>query len=492
MTTAAPEDIAIIGMAALFPGAGNLPTYWQNICDSVDAVSDPPPAWGAQHYLDPQSPDNDRVYCVRGGWLGDLARFDPLAHGVMPASVDGGEPDQYLALDVATQAMADAGYAVGGPKPIKPLDRTRVGIVIGRGTYINRGFGNVLQHGVVIDQTLALLRELHPEHNDEEIAQLKRQLKDSLAPFNAEMAPGLVPNMMSGRIANRLDLMGPNFTVDAACASSLVALDIAAEELRRGRCDLVLCGGVHASTPAPILQIFCQLEALSRSGRIRPFGAGADGTLLGEGVGFVLLKRRVCAERDGDQIYAVVKTVGTASDGKALGLLAPRVEGQELALRRAYETCGVDPRTVGLIEAHGTGTAAGDAAEVETLARVFGPPQPSGPDAALGSVKSMISHLLPAAGIAGLIKTALALHHRVLPPTLHCDDVDPALGLGRTRFYLNTATRPWIRRPGSPRRAGVNAFGFGGINAHVVLEEHTSSDAGPDLRLKWPSRGRRP
>lgn len=472
------RDIAIIGMACIFPGAPNLQSYWQNIISKVDAVGDPPEDWRADLFYDPDSTTNDRTYCKRGGYLGNLARFDPLKYGVMPNSIDGGEPDQFLALRVAHEALADAGYLDG------VLDKTRVEVILGRGTYINRGLSNVVQHGLVVDQLLRILKQLHPEHTEEELRSLRQELKASLPPFNAEMAPGLVPNLVSGRIANRLDFMGPNYTVDAACASSHVAIDRGAQDLLDRRCDLAIVGGVHASTPAPILMIFSQLNALSHKGQIRPFGLDADGTLLGEGVGLIVIKRRDDAERDGDRIYAVIKAVGTASDGRALGLLAPRVEGEELALRRAYETAGISPDTVELIEAHGTGTPVGDLAEIQALGRVFGARQGGTPRCALGSVKSMISHLIPASGIAGVIKTALALYHKVLPPTLHCEEPNPKLELEKTPFYLNTETRPWVHGTSAPRRAGVNAFGFGGINAHAILEEYDGAPASETATLQ--------
>jgi acyl transferase domain-containing protein len=228
----------------------------------------------------------------------------------------------------------------------------------------------------------------------------------------------------------------------------------------------------------PTLSIFCQLGALSPRQQLRPFDKKADGTLLGEGIGMLVLKRLQDAERDGDRIYAVIKGVGIASDGRGVSVMAPRVEGEELALRRAYEAAEVSPRTVGLIEAHGTGTPLGDLVEVQALARVFGPREEKFPRCALGSVKSMISHTIPAAGVAGIIKVALSLYHKVLPPTLHCEEPNPKLELEKTPFYINTETRPWIHGGTEPRRAGVNAFGFGGINAHVVLEEHNSAPAG--------------
>jgi acyl transferase domain-containing protein len=326
----------------------------------------------------------------------------------------------------------------------------------------------------VVDQTLRILRELCPEYTPEELVRIKGQLKASLPPFDPETAPALIPNIITGRIANRLDLMGPNYIVDAACASALVALDAAVRDLLAQRCDLMLVGGVHASSPPVLHMIFCQLNALSLGCQIRPFDTGADGTMLGEGAGIVVLKRRREAERDGDRIYALIKGIGVSSDGRGAALMAPRPEGEALALRRAYRMAGISPGSIGLIEAHGTGTVMGDPTEIQALREVFGSREDgASPSCALGTVKSMIGHTLPAAGAAGLIKAALALHHRILPPTLHCEEPNPALELERTSFFINTETRPWIHgRADHPRRAGVNAFGFGGINAHVILEEY--------------------
>jgi phosphopantetheine--protein transferase-like protein len=474
-------DIAIIGMSCIFPKAPDVQTYWHNIVNKVDAITDPPEDWEADLFYDPDTEGNDRTYCKRGGYLGELARFDPLKYGVMPNSVDGGEPDQFLALRVAHEALADAGYLQELPDP------ARVEVIIGRGTYINRGFTTVVQHGIVVNQVLKILKQLHPEHTEAELQAIKTELKASLPPFNAEMSPALVPNVMSGRIANRLDLMGANYTVDAACASSHIAVERGMQDLLGHKCDMALIGGVHCSTPAPILMIFSQLNALSRRGQLRPFDKDADGTMLGEGLGFIVIKRRADALRDGDRIYAIIKGFGTASDGRALGLLAPRVEGEELALRRAYEATGISPRTIELIEAHGTGTLVGDLAEIQALTRIFGPKEGEMQTCAVGTVKSMISHLIPASGIAGLIKTTLALYHKVLPPTLNFDEPNPKLELEKTPFYLNTETRPWIHGSPTPRRAGVNAFGFGGINAHVILEEYRDEreSESPTFQHQW-------
>lgn len=465
-------DVAIIGMACIFPGAPDVETYWRNIVSGVDAVTDPPAGrWDADIFLDPQSTSPDRIYCKRGGYLGDLARCEPAQYGLMPIIMRAGEPDQILALRVAHEALADSGYAT------QPFNRERTEVILGRGNYTSPGFVNLHMHTVVLEQTLEAVKNLLPDSSPEALDAIRRELKASLPPLGPDTAGVVIPNLTTGRVANRLDLMGANFTVDAACASALIAVDLAVRDLRTGRCDLALVGGVHLATHVPFLTVFNQLGALSRGSQIRPFDEKADGLVAGEGVGMIVLKRRVDAERAGDRIYAVIKAIGTASDGRGQGLLAPRVEGEELAMRRAYEAAGFAPDTVELIEAHGTATPVGDHCEIEALRRVFGLRRGALRSCAVGSVKSMIGHLMPAAGIAGLIKAALAVYHRVLPPTLHCETPNPKFELEKTALYINTETRPWVHGDRTPRRAGINAFGFGGINAHVILEEPGSDAA---------------
>jgi acyl transferase domain-containing protein/phosphopantetheinyl transferase (holo-ACP synthase) len=470
MTAAAQTaagGVAITGMACLYPGAADVDAYWRNILGKVDSTSEPPPeSWDPGVYYDPEFTDHDRTYCQRGGYLGDLATFEPLRYGVPPVSV-GGEPDQWLALRIAHEALRDAG-ATDLPDEV----RARTSVILGKGTYLNGGNAIAVQRGLVVGQTIDLLRRLHPEHSEEFLEALRAEMQESLPALGPETVPGLIPNIIVGRIANRLDLMGPAYTIDAACASSLVAIQHAVNGLLAGDCDLALTGGAQVWMPVATMNLFCRLGALSHRQRLRSFAEDADGTLLGEGIGMIVLKRLKDAVRDSDRIYAVIRGVGVSSDGRGLGVMAPRVEGEELALRRAYEVAGVSPASVGLIEAHGTGTPLGDATEIQALTRVFGE---RGEDllarTAIGSVKSMISHTIPAAGVAGVIKAALALHQRVLPPTL-ADRPDPKLKFEQTPFYLNTETRPWIHGGSEPRRAGVNAFGFGGINAHAVLEEY--------------------
>ena len=452
--------VAIVGMSVLLPGAPDLATYWRNLAGGVDAITEVPPAkWDSLHYA-PDERRADRVYCRRGGFVDDLAEVDVTGFGIMPNSVPATEPDQLIALRVAAQAVADA----GGPGRL-PADRAKVGVVLGRGGYLTPGLVRLDQRVRTASQLVRTLGELLPDLGEERLDAVRQAFTDQLGPEAPESAIGLVPNLAASRLANRLDLRGPAYTVDAACASSLIAVDHAVRELATGRCDVVLAGGVHHCHDITFWSVFTQLGALSPSERIRPFHRDADGVLIGEGTGVVVLKRLADAERDGDRVYAVITGTGVASDGRTASLASPDSGGQVRAVRQAWAAAGLDPAapdSIGLLEAHGTATPAGDAAELTTLAEVFG----SAGAAVLGSVKSMIGHTMPAAGIAGLVKAALAVHHGVLLPTLHCDDPHPLLE--KTRFATVDAARPW---DDEVRRAGVNAFGFGGINAHVVLEQ---------------------
>ncbi|MFO0752030.1 MAG: beta-ketoacyl synthase N-terminal-like domain-containing protein [Thermodesulfovibrionales bacterium] len=468
------EPIALIGMACIFPQAPDVGTYWRNILAGIDAVGDPVSEWDAGRYL-----QSGRINTPRGGYLKELYRFEPKEFGIMPASLDGGEPDQFLALRVARDALADAGC-------LHDYDHSETGIVLGHSTYLHRGQVNLIQHNIMLDQTVELLRAVLPSLDEEALLRARAFLEKKLPPFTADIVPGLVPNVMTGRIANRLNLKGPNYLIDAACASSLLAVGAAMDELRNGRSRIMLAGGVNASLPAEVSVIFTQLGALSERGRVRPFEAGSDGTLLGEGLGVVVLKRAADALADGDRIYAVVLGVGQSSDGRGHSLLAPSVEGEALAIERAYRVSGVDPGTIGLVEAHGTGIPLGDRTEIAALKKILGARKGAQGSIAMGSVKSMISHCIPAAGIAGLIKSALALHHKILPPTL-CGTLNEELGIGETPLYINTTAKPWISRPGDPRRAGVNSFGFGGVNAHAVLEEAPRQARRPSLLTVRPA-----
>nr|WP_143765833.1 type I polyketide synthase [Catenulispora acidiphila] len=462
--------VAIVGMAVLLPGARDLDAYWRNLVAGTDCITDVPAHRWDPEFHDPAADPSraDRVYCRRGGFVDEFAEFDPLAFGIMPDSVSGAEPDQLIALRVAADAIADA----GGRGRLPAGDR--IGVILGRGGYLTPGLVRLDQRVRTANQLIRTLRELIPGLPEEKVAAVQEAFTDALGPNRPEAAIGLVPNLAASRIANRLDLRGPAYTVDAACASSLVAVDHAVAELVSGRCDTMLAGGVHHCHDVTFWSVFSQLGALSRTGRIRPFHRGADGILIGEGTGVVVLKRLADALTAGDRIYAVIRGTGVASDGRTASLLNPEPAGQTRAVRSAWVAAGLDPLAadaIGLLEAHGTATPTGDRAELSTLAEVFGPPrtdEAAGRPPALGSVKSMIGHTMPAAGIASLVKAALAVHHGVLPPTLHCEDPHP--DMKGTRFRTLAEAEDWPET-GTPRRAGVNAFGFGGINAHVVVEQ---------------------
>ncbi|MEW6443028.1 MAG: type I polyketide synthase, partial [bacterium] len=461
-------DVAIIGMACIFPKAPDLNTYWHNILTKTCAITEVRPEhWDTRLYYEPDSKSIYRAYAKHGGFLDEPERrFRPLDYGVLPNSVQGGEPDHFLALRTACDALRDAGCLDN----VKA--RSRTAVILGKGNYTNAGNMNIIQHGWILEQTLMILSDLHPEYTTEELEEIRGQLKASLPPFHTDIIPSLIPNVMTGRIANRLNLMGPNYTIDAACASSLIAVDQALAGLRSRQFDLALVGGVQGGNSLLATLVFCDLTAISPSGRVRFLDKDADGTVLGEGIGLVVLKRREDAERDGDRIYASVRGAGTSSDGKGTGLLAPRKQGERLALRRAYRDAGIKPQTIGLLEAHGTGTPVGDATEIEAIQEFFGKRKTLFAPCAVGSAKTLLGHLIPASGVAGIIKAALALYHKVLPPTADVEEPNPALDQDRGFFYINTKVRPWIHAPEEhPRRAGVNAFGFGGINAHVILEE---------------------
>ncbi|HEY1467064.1 MAG TPA: beta-ketoacyl synthase N-terminal-like domain-containing protein, partial [Acidimicrobiales bacterium] len=482
------QGIAVVGMAALFPGAADLDSFWQNLVEGRDAITEAPPDRLDPVYFDPDGSGPDRFYCRRGGFLGDLATFDPRPFGIMPNAVDGVEPDQLVALRVARAALDDA----GGDRVAPVAERT--GVIIGRGGYLTPGVARLDQRVRMAQQLVESVRSLVPEIDDQRLAEVKNAFVGQLGPDRPESAIDLVPNLVASRIANRLDLHGPAYTVDGACASSLLAVDAGMRELRSGRCDLVLAGGVHLCHDVTLWSVFTQLGALSPSQQIRPFDRGADGLLIGEGAGMVALKRLEDAERDGDRVYGVLCGLGVSSDGRDVSLMKPSAAGQVLALERAWSESGLDPASCGLIEAHGTATPTGDAAELETLGRFFGPGPgsrtdddryPDGGRAVIGSVKSMIGHAMPAAGAAGLIKAVLAVHHGMAPPTLHCDEPDP--GLEGTRFRTSPTAVDWDVDP-SLRVAAVNAFGFGGINTHVVLRAHADAVGRRGGRRRGPGR----
>ncbi|MBI5209963.1 MAG: SDR family NAD(P)-dependent oxidoreductase [Elusimicrobia bacterium] len=455
----------------MFPKADGLGSYWANIKGRVDGVTEVPAThWSPEDYYDPDQKSPDRTYGRRGGFL-EPVDFDPTEFGISPNNIPATDPAQLLGLLVAQQALRDAGYG-----PERPFDRKRVSVILG----VTGTLETVIPLGARLGHPVwrKALREAGIEGERAE-AVIKR-ISDSYVEWQENSFPGLLGNVVAGRIANRLDLGGTNCVVDAACASSLAAANMAALELTLGRSDMIVTGGVDAFNDIFMYMCFSKTPALSATGDCRPFDSAGDGTILGEGLGMIVLKRLADAERDGDRVYAVLKAIGSSSDGKGKAIYAPSPEGQTQALKNAYRLAGVTPDTIELLEAHGTGTKVGDAAELHALTEVYREARPDGTWCALGSVKSNLGHTKAAAGAAGIIKAALALHHKILPPTIKIRQPLPELASGQTPFYANTEMRPWLPPAGHPRRAGVSSFGFGGSNFHAVLEEHRPSKVEAD------------
>lgn len=455
----APLDVAVVGMACMFPQAPDLPTFWANVVGGVDAVGEvPADRW------DPAVHHGGSTPSKWGGFLPPIP-FDPLRYGIPPTSLGHIEPVQLLSLEAARRALEDAGYGEGG----RTFDRSRTSVVFGAEA------GSDLSNAATLRAVLPSYYGKVPQGLDEQLPQLT---EDSF--------PGMLANVISGRIANRLDLGGANYTVDAACASSLAAVDVACKELLGGTSDVVLCGGADLHNGINDYVLFSSVHALSPTGRSRAFDGSADGIALGEGVACVVLKRLADAERDGDRIYGVIKGLGSSSDGRSLGLTAPRPEGQRSALERAYRNAGVSPAEVGLVEAHGTGTVVGDRTELAILSEVFSEAGAEAGGCVIGSVKSQIGHTKCAAGLAGLIKTALALYTGVRPPTLHVEAPNAAWDADSSPFAFHTEARPWAA-PAGERLAGVSAFGFGGTNFHLVLGAHPGPAAPARGLDAWPA-----
>lgn len=458
-------DLAIVGMACRFAGSDGLRAFWLRVLEGAPCFSDIPDPQAAR-FRDPQSASFDRVTTLRAGYLGPLWEMHPASLGLNAATLAGTNPEHVLALELASQALKDAGYGE------KPLPRERTAVILGYSPYMDPATVNWLQRGLVVDQTLDLVRRCFPHGSTAQFEALRANLQGCLPDYDSRNLPGLLRHSIVGRIAARFDIQGPAYIVDAACASALIALRDAADELRAGRADLALCGGIQGCLSPQWLMPFNRLGLLSRHAAPLPFGREADGTLFGEGGGVLALKRRADAERDGNRVYALVKSVGVSADGRAKDLLHSHAEGLARAIAQAHRQAAVPPDSVAMIEAHGSGIAAQDRAEIDALTDVFGPRGKRGAVLALGTVKALIGHCAAAAGAASVIKAALGLYHRIIPPAQQAARPNPHLRLSETPFYLSAAARPWVHNDaGLPRRAGVDIMAFGGVSAHAVLEQ---------------------
>jgi polyketide-type polyunsaturated fatty acid synthase PfaA len=455
--TARQMPIAIVGLAGAFAQARDLAQYWSNILDEVDCITDVPEShWSVDDYYDPDPKAIDKTYCKRGGFIPELD-FNPLEFGLPPNILEITDVSQLLSLVIAKQALADAGYGLENPH----ADNT--GVVL--------GVSSLKQITPLVSRLqYPIWRRVLRSHRiaESDIDGVIEKMRLAYIAWQEDSFPGYLSNVVAGRITNRLDLGGINCTLDAACASSMASLQLAMHELQSGNCDMMITGGVDTNNTIMAYLSFSKTPAFTSHDHMRPFDAESDGMLIGEGIGMLVLKRLDDAEQDGNRIYAVIKGIGASSDGRSKSIYAPRLEGQELALRRALRNSGCAPDSIGLIEAHGTGTATGDPTEFSALRSVFG--DGAEKQIAIGSVKSQIGHTKVAAGAASLIKAALALHHKILPATINIKHPHPKLALDGSPFYLNTSTRPWFAA--GPRRAGVSSFGFGGTNFHAILEEY--------------------
>ncbi|MEI7063630.1 SDR family NAD(P)-dependent oxidoreductase [Dickeya chrysanthemi] len=438
------EAIAIVGMSGSFPMAADLETYWENLLQGKDCISEVPPArWNWRDYLQEVHGAENRDSIRWGGFIQDMAEFDPLFFGISPREAELMDPQQRLLMTHAWKVIEDAGYSAAS------LSGSTLGIYVGTG---NTGYS-----GLIVDAKL---------------------------PAEGFTATGVVPSVGPNRMSYFLNVHGPSEPIETACSSSLIAIHRGVSALRHEGCDMVIVGGVNTLVTPDTFVSFCKAGMLAADGRCKTFSSQADGYVRGEGVGMLLLKRLAAAEADGDHIYGVIRGSAQNHGGRASSLTAPNPKAQVALLESAYRNAGIDPGSVSYIEAHGTGTKLGDPIEINSLKAAFNAGKATSPQqgdhhvgCGIGSVKTNIGHLEMAAGIAGVIKVLLQMKHQTLVKSLHCEALNPYIDFTGTPFYIVSENRPWQALKNAqgeplPRRAGVSSFGFGGTNAHVVIEEY--------------------
>jgi acyl transferase domain-containing protein/NAD(P)-dependent dehydrogenase (short-subunit alcohol dehydrogenase family)/phosphopantetheinyl transferase len=469
--------VAIVGIGCRFPGGSDsAEAFWDNIVAGRYAIGEVPrDRWDPALYWDADESVPDKTYAKIGGFLTDFV-FDPKPFRIPPNVARQVDPVQQITLVCVADALRDAGLQVDKKSPGRAFDRERCAVILGNslGGEMTDKYAIRLAWPSVAQKLLQSPPFCDLNHDEQQrfLAQMEIAYKGGLPVVDEDSMPGELANVIAGRIANAFDLGGANFTVDAACASSMAAIQTAVKSLQDGESDLCITGGADRSMNIATYVKFCKIGALSPD-HSAPFDASANGFVMGEGCGILVLKRYEDAVRDGDRVYAVIRGIGGSSDGKGKGITAPNLNGQVRALQRAWQAAGADPLTADLVEAHGTSTLVGDKVEVEALNAVLGAGRRGarGP-VRLGSVKSMIGHLKSAAGAASVIKAALALHHGVFPPSANFRVARPDVPFDVIPLAVQTKPEPWPARDGI-RRAGVSAFGFGGTNFHVVLEGYT-------------------
>ncbi len=422
------EPIAIAGIGCRFPGANNPQAFWQLLHDGVDSITEVPTSrWNVEEFYDRDPTKLGKTNTRYGGFLDNIDRFDPQFFGISPREAVTIDPQQRLLLEVAWEALADAGQLP------EQLAGTKTGVFIGIGTH---------------DYSILLWQN----------------------PVSEPYATTGTGNCIAAnRISYVFDLKGPSIAIDTACSSSLVAVHLACQSLWQGESSLALAGGVNLLLLPTLMVGFSKGGFLADDGRCKSFDAKANGYVRGEGAGIVVLKPLAQAQADGDRIYAVIRGTAVNQDGFSNGMAAPNPQAQAAVLREAYKKAGCFANQIQYVEAHGTGTKLGDFVEAQALGEVLAENRNIDNYCAIGSVKTNIGHSETAAGIASLIKVALAMKYKQIPPSLHFHTPNPEIDFDKYLLRVQTNLAPWETN-GKLALAGINSFGFGGTNAHIVVE----------------------
>ncbi|WP_413160372.1 SDR family oxidoreductase [Capilliphycus salinus ALCB114379] len=463
------QDIAIIGMACKVPGANNLSEYWNLLKEGRSAIKEVPNSrWSAEDYFDETGEKSHTTYCKQGGFIDNPFDFDPLFFGISPREAKVMDPQQRLFLEIAWTTLQQAGY--GGKH--RPKD---IGVFVGCGQnnyaehFVNSQYYGALRHRL---ESSTWFNQLQNETRQSFVNLLEDILKPS--EILSETAAGNEFNQLAARVSHCLDLTGPSLAVSTACSSSLVALHLACESLRSGQSSMSIVGGVNLNLSPTPLTLLSRVKALSPTATCYPFDARANGMVIGEGAGALLLKPLEKAIVDGDYIHAVIKGSAINNDGHSQGITAPNPQGQAAAIREAYTQFNIDPNTISYIETHGTGTLLGDPIEIEGMTQAFRSFTERRQFCGVGSVKSSIGHCLSASGIISLIKVVLSMQNDMIPPTKGFKTPNSNINFAETPFYTVGEEGIIWKQKNKPLRAGVNGFGFGGTNCHVILEQAPS------------------
>gem|GEM_PF-1691508 len=477
--TASPslDDIAVISMACRLPGADTPEEYWNNILMRrcfIDEV--PAERWDKSHFYSP-TPTPGMTYCKSGGFLKDPYAFDANFFNISEEEVTFIDPQQRLILELALETIENAGYSK------HELDGKNAGVFIGasNSSYMEQLFLNMSEF---ISGKLQDFSNLTESQKNEFAKRFSQGY--GFNKYHPQMLVGNILNMIAARVSHEFNFKGPSLVNDTACSSSLVSIHLASESLRKGECQIALAGGINLLlTPMPYI-LLCEAGAISHQGIPRGFDEKADGLVLGEGTGMVMLKMLKKAREDNDNVLAIIKASAVNNDGRSVGTMAPNPDGQKEVIESLYRENGLSPRDIQYVETHGTGTRLGDYSELRALTSAFEAWKLPFGSIPIGTVKSNIGHLLCAAGISSFIKLVLALHNKKLPPIINLSLPNSLLNIEETPFYFVDRAKDWKVESGKPRRGAINAFGFGGTNCHMVLEEESSGKTKEKASAEWP------